>query len=90
MSAIEGASVLYGACEAEMEAPNRLGVAGIAAMVVVVLERGSVFPCISREEGIGCRLDMRYAQWVGGRTRDCRKAGWRRVWVKLSVCSSKH
>jgi hypothetical protein len=36
VSAMEGASVLYCACEAEKEAPKRLGVAGIAAIVVDV------------------------------------------------------
>lgn len=34
---MEGASGLYCACEPEKEAPKRLGVAGIAAMAVVVI-----------------------------------------------------
>lgn len=41
MSAIEGASVLNWDCPPpEKEAPKRLGVAGIAAMLVGVLDSG--------------------------------------------------
>ena len=43
MSAIEGASVLNPADGPEKEAPKRLGVAGIAAMLVGVVDGGDLF-----------------------------------------------
>jgi hypothetical protein len=50
LSAIEGASVVYCACEAEKEAPKRLGVAGIAAIVAVVVDRWNGLVCRLREQ----------------------------------------
>jgi hypothetical protein len=63
LSAIEGASVLYGACRApEKDEPKRLGVAGMAAMTVggCNMLRGGVVGslCNSRKAGVfvqGCR-----------------------------------
>lgn len=63
LSAIEGASVLYGACRApEKDEPKRLGVAGMAAMVLgcCSMLRGGVVGrlCNSRKAGVflqGCR-----------------------------------
>jgi len=57
LSAIEGASVLYGACKApEKDEPKRLGVAGMAAMAVSgcnVLRRCVVGRiCNSRKVGV--------------------------------------
>jgi hypothetical protein len=57
LSAIEGASVLYGACKApEKDEPKRLGVAGMAAMILECCDvlRGCVVEriCNSRKAGV--------------------------------------
>jgi len=57
LSAIDGASVLYGACKApEKDEPKRLGVAGMAAMVVsdcdVLRGCAVVGICNSRKAGV--------------------------------------
>lgn len=58
MSAIEGASVLNCDEAPEKEAPKRLGVAGIAAMIVVVIDGGDWFVVKAPRVEVGCCLDM--------------------------------
>jgi hypothetical protein len=75
---MEGASVLNPAEGPEKEAPKRLGVAGIAAMFVGVLDGRDwlVVKALRRKVVVVWIFDTR---WWGVRfSRDCRKAGWRR------------
>lgn len=55
LSAIDGASVPYGACEAENELPKRLGVAGRAAMVV---------DCFCDDVNVWCECGVQCREFV--------------------------
>jgi hypothetical protein len=69
LSAIEGASVLYGACKApEKDEPKRLGVAGMAAMVVDDCNalRGRVVERICNSRKAGVVVSSRVKSIFGG------------------------
>jgi hypothetical protein len=77
VSAMEGASVVYCAWEPEKDAPKRLGVAGIAAIVGGVVDGMDVW-CWMRCGG-EVAFDCVMRRWYCG----CRKLCCRRVCVKM-------